>query len=149
MLHVYFPSSCLESWYTVGRGCLGDQPPVKPPGPECLVRARHRRCHSPLPGKKCVLCASTRRGSQKWVPGFPGLRSMHIPLTPVDLLCLHSVMNHSHECNSLCRVILWSLQCIQLGEWGDPLHDCLVAFSVSEERFDTYKLHLPGYRYPF
>ena len=62
------------------------------------------------------------------------------PCPPVDLLCLLSVMNHSYEYNSLYVELYCGPPSASSwrSEGTDSLHDCLVAFSVSEERFEAY-----------
>lgn len=101
MLHIYFPSGCLESWYTVGRGCLEDQLPVRLSGPECLVRACHCVVTIHCLGRS-VSCVTPRGEALESVCPVSLVSVPCISPCPlVDLLCLLSVMNHSHECNSL------------------------------------------------
>lgn len=138
MLHILFPSSCLESWacgrQTVPRGPAPSKtirPWVSSQGLSHLLSqftAWEEACPVWLPWERLLkVCA--------WFPWC----SLHaFPWPPVDLLCLLSVMNHSHEYN-LSHVELYCgpPSASNWGVRGLPAQ-LSVVFSVSEERFEPY-----------
>lgn len=57
-VHTCFSSESLEFGYALSKGYLGDWPPVKPPGAECLMSFPGTHvmcCHKSLLGIKCIL----------------------------------------------------------------------------------------------